>query len=127
MLPGKGPRNWLQPDPYPQVNNNINKEAIVFVVGNLIISIAQILNILLDIYFWIIVISALISWVHPDPYNPIVRFLYRVTEPVLMPIRRIVGNRLGPIDISPFVVILIITFIQRFLISSLIEIGYKLK
>jgi len=95
MLLGKGPRNWLQPDPYPQVNNNINKEAIVFVVGNLIISIAQILNILLDIYFWIIVISALISWVHPDPYNPIVRFLYRATEPVLMPIRRIVGKQTG--------------------------------
>ncbi len=99
----------------------------MFVLGNLVISIAQILNILLDIYFWIIVISALISWVRPDPYNPIIRFLYRATEPVLRPIRRIVGNRLGPIDISPFVVILIITFIQRFLISSLIEIGYKLK
>jgi YggT family protein len=99
----------------------------VFILGNLVISIAQILNIFLDIYFWIIVISALISWVNPDPYNPIVRFLYRVTEPVLRPIRRIVGNRLGPIDISPLVIILIITFIQRFLISSLVEIGYKLK
>ena len=99
----------------------------MFVFGNLIISIAQILNILLDIYFWIIVIAALVSWVNPDPYNPIIRFLYRATEPVLRPIRRIIGNRLGPIDISPLVVILIITFIQRFLISSLIEIGYKLK
>ncbi|MGO9379885.1 MAG: YggT family protein [Dissulfurispiraceae bacterium] len=99
----------------------------MFILGNLVISIAQILNIFLDIYFWIIVISALISWVNPDPYNPIVRFLYRVTEPVLRPIRRIVGNRLGPIDISPLVIILIITFIQRFLISSLVEIGYKLK
>ena len=99
----------------------------MFIFGNLIISIAQILNIFLDIYFWIIVIAALISWVNPDPYNPIVRFLYRVTEPVLRPIRRIVGNRLGPIDISPLVVILIITFVQRFLISSLVEIGYKLK
>lgn len=99
----------------------------MFVLGNLVISIAQILNILLDIYFWIIVIAALISWVNPDPYNPIIRFLYRATEPVLRPIRRIVGNRLGPIDISPLVVILIITFIQRFLISSLIELGYKLK
>jgi YggT family protein len=99
----------------------------MFVFGNLIISIAQILNVLLDIYFWIIIISALLSWVNPDPYNPIVRLLYRLTEPVLGPIRRIIGNRLGPIDISPLIVILVITFIQRFLIMSLIDIGYKLK
>jgi YggT family protein len=99
----------------------------MFVFGNLIISIAQILNFLLDIYFWIIIIAALLSWVNPDPYNPIVRLLYRLTEPVLGPIRRIIGNRLGPIDISPLIVILVITFIQRFLIMSLIDIGYKLK
>jgi YggT family protein len=99
----------------------------MFVFGNLILSIAQILNFLLDIYFWIIIIAALLSWVNPDPYNPIVRFLYRITEPALRPIRRLIGNRLGPIDISPLVVILIITFIQRFLIVSLMDIGYKLK
>jgi YggT family protein len=99
----------------------------VFVIGNFIITIAQILNIVLDIYYWIIIIAALVSWVNPDPYNPIIRFLYRATEPVLRPIRGVIGNRLGPIDISPLVVILIILFIQRFLISSLIEIGYKFK
>jgi len=99
----------------------------MFVFGNLILSIAQILNFLLDIYFWVIIIASLLSWVNPDPYNPIVRFLYRVTEPALRPIRRLIGNRLGPIDISPLIVILIITFIQRFLIVSLIDIGYKLK
>jgi YggT family protein len=99
----------------------------MFVFGNLVISIAQILNFLLDIYFWIIIISALLSWVNPDPYNPIVRLLYRLTEPVLRPIRRLIGNRLGPIDISPLIVILVITFIQRFLIVSLMDIGYKLK
>ena len=99
----------------------------MFVFGNLIISIAQILNFLLDIYFWIIIISALLSWVNPDPYNPIVRLLHRLTEPALGPIRRLIGNRLGPIDISPLIVILAITFIQRFLIVSLIDIGYKLK
>jgi YggT family protein len=99
----------------------------MFVFGNLILSIAQILNFLLDIYFWVIIIASLLSWVNPDPYNPIVRFLYRVTEPALRPIRRLIGNRLGPIDISPLIVILIITFIQRFLIVSLMDIGYKLK
>jgi len=76
---------------------------------------------------WIIIISALMSWVNPDPYNPIVRFLRTVTEPVLRPIRRIIGFRLGVIDISPMVVILAILFVKSFLIQSLIEFAYKLK
>lgn len=99
----------------------------MFLFGNLIIAIANVLNIILDIYKWIIIIAALISWVNPDPYNPIVRFLYSVTEPVLRPVRRLIGYRLGPIDISPIIIILLIIFIQKFLISSLMELGYKLK
>jgi len=99
----------------------------VFVLGNLVLAVANILDILLSIYFWIVIIAALISWVNPDPYNPIVRFLYSVTEPVFRPIRRLIGFRLGPIDISPLIVILAIMFIQRFLIHSLIELGYKIK
>lgn len=99
----------------------------MFIFGNLILAIANILDIVLSAYMWIVIISALISWVRPDPYNPIVRFLYSVTEPVFRPIRRLIGFRLGPIDISPMIVILAIIFIQRFLISSLIELAYKLK
>ena len=99
----------------------------MFIFGNFIIAIANILDIVLDIYKWVIIIAAVISWVNPDPYNPVVRFLYSVTEPVLTPVRRIIGFRLGPIDISPIVVILAIIFIQRFLIGTLIELAYKLK
>ena len=99
----------------------------MFVLGNLILAIANILDIVLSLYMWIVIIAALISWVNPDPYNPIVRFLYSVTEPVFRPIRRLIGFRLGPIDVSPLVVILAIIFIQRFLIHSLIELGYKIK
>jgi YggT family protein len=99
----------------------------MFIFGNLIIAVANVLDIILDIYKWVIIIAALISWVNPDPYNPIVRFLYSVTEPALRPIRRIIGYRLGPIDISPIIVILLIIFIQKFLISSLLEFGYKIK
>lgn len=99
----------------------------MFIFGNLILAAANVLDILFDVYKWIIIISAIISWVNPDPYNPIVRFLYSVTEPVLRPIRRLIGGRLGPIDISPLIVILAIIFIQKFLISSLIELGYKIK
>lgn len=99
----------------------------MFIFANFIIAAANILDALLNIYNWVIIISALLSWVNPDPYNPIVRFLYSITEPALRPIRRAIGYRLGPIDISPLVVILAIMFIRMFLIRSLIEFGYTLK
>ena len=98
----------------------------MFVFGDLIIAVAKIADTLLEIYKWVIIIAALISWVNPDPYNPIVRFLYSVTEPVFRPIRRFIGYRLGPIDISPIIVILAIIFIQSFLIRTLIKVGYNL-
>lgn len=98
----------------------------MYIFANFFIAIAQILDILLSVYMWIIIISALISWVNPDPYNPIVRFLYSVTDPVLRPIRRRIGIGFG-IDISPLIVILIIMFIRRFFITSLIETALKMK
>ncbi len=99
----------------------------MFIFANLVIAIANITDILLTIYMWIVIISALISWVNPDPYNPIVRFLHAVTEPVFRPIRRTIGYKLGIIDISPMIVILVILFVKHFLIRSLIELAYKLK
>ncbi|HMK42948.1 MAG TPA: YggT family protein [Dissulfurispiraceae bacterium] len=95
--------------------------------GNFVIAVAEVLNIVLEAYTWIIIIAAILSWVHPDPYNPLVRFLYQVTNPVLRPVRRIIGDRLGPIDISPVIVIICIMFLQRFLVRSLMEFGYRLK
>ena len=97
----------------------------MFVFGDLLIAIARIVDTLLEVYKWVVIIAALISWVNPDPYNPIVRFLYSVTEPVFRPIRRLIGYRLGPIDISPIIVILAIIFIQSFLVRTLIKVGYK--
>lgn len=99
----------------------------MFIFGNLFLAIAKVLDIIFEAYKWIIIISAVISWVNPDPYNPIVRFLHSVTEPALRPVRRIIGYRLGPVDISPVVVILVIVFIQKFLIGSLIELAYNIK
>lgn len=74
---------------------------------------------ILELYKWIIIVAALISWVNPDPYNPIVKFLYAVTEPALRPIRRIIGYRLGPIDVSPLVLIVAILIVQAFFRSML--------
>ncbi len=98
----------------------------MFIFGNLFHAIAYILNTILTIYMWIIIISALISWVSPDPYNPIVRFLYSVTDPVLRPIRRRIGIVMG-IDISPMIVILIIIFIKYFLVTSLFDIASRMR
>jgi len=96
------------------------------ILGDFILAVTNILDIILSVYKWIVIIAALISWVNPDPYNPIVRFLYAITEPVFRPIRRIIGYRLGPIDISPIIVILVIIFVQSFLIRTLIKLGYNL-
>ena len=98
----------------------------MFVLGNFIIAIAQIVSAILTILTWIIVIRALISWVNPDPYNQIVQFLYRVTEPILIPIRRILPA-MGGFDLSPIVALVGIMFIKSFLVQTLIEFGMRLK
>ena len=74
---------------------------------------------LLDLYMWVIIAAALVSWVNPSPYNPIVQFLRRVTEPVLEPIRRVLHRYQTGIDFSPLVVILIIQFVQRVILPLL--------
>lgn len=98
----------------------------MFIFGNLFHAVAYILDTLLSIYMWIIIISALISWVNPDPYNPIVRFLHSVTDPVLRPIRRRLGLSMG-IDISPMIVILVIMFIKYFIVASIFDMGARMK
>jgi YggT family protein len=99
----------------------------MFLLANLLIAVSSILNIVLTLYMWVVIISALISWVNPDPYNPIVRFLRNITEPVFQLIRRFIGSRLGIIDISPIIVILGILFAKYFLVQSLLEFAYRLK
>lgn len=97
----------------------------MFVVENFIVALAKIIDIGLTIYIWLILGRAIISWVNPDPYNPIVVFLYRATEPVMAPIRRLVPIRGLGIDISPIIVIMIIYFLQTFLVKTMIQMtGY---
>ncbi|MBQ27138.1 MAG: hypothetical protein CMH81_03220 [Nitrospiraceae bacterium] len=91
------------------------------VAENMTVLVARLLDLALNVYMWVIIVRALISWVNPDPYNPIVQFLHRVTEPVLGPIRRwlwglIPAMRFG-MDLSPLVVIMMIIFLQSLLIS----------
>jgi YggT family protein len=98
----------------------------MFVFGNLLIAVAKILDIIFTIYTWIIIAQAIISWVRPDPFNPIVRFLYSVTEPVLRPIRRYLPVSWGGFDFSPLLVLLAVFFLQEFLVKSLIQLGYRM-
>lgn len=96
-------------------------------MGNFIIALGKVLELVLDVYMWVIVIRALLSWVNPDPYNPIVRMLHKLTEPVLKPLRSLIPSGSIGLDFSPFLVILGIIFIRSFLITSLIEWGFRLK
>jgi YggT family protein len=88
--------------------------------------IADVLHLAIQVYILIIIIRAVISWVSPDPYNPIVRFLYRVTEPVLRPLRHRLPD-LGGLDISPMVVILVLWFTQSVVLGWLREMAYGLR
>lgn len=100
----------------------------MFILSNFLASAANILDIVLTIFYWLILIRALISWVSPDPYNPIVQFLYKVTEPVLYPLRRFLPSslRLG-IDISPLIAALLIFFLKSFLIKTLLDISLRMR
>jgi YggT family protein len=97
------------------------------ILANFLIATAKVINIALTLYMWIIIARAVISWVNPDPYNPIVRFLNAVTEPVLYPIRRRLPISLGGLDFSPILVILAIIFIQHFVVQSLLDMALGLK
>jgi YggT family protein len=99
----------------------------MFILSNFIMALVKIIDMALTLYMWIIIARALISWVNPDPYNPIVHFLYRVTEPVMALIRRWLPLRGLGIDISPIIVIAAIIFLQGFLLKSLSELAYYLR
>ena len=90
-------------------------------MSNFIIALAKVIDVVLTVYMWIIVARALISWVNPDPYNKIVIFLYRVTEPVLRPLRRLIPRHNLPIDFAPLIVLLVIMFLQYFLVQTMIQ------
>ncbi len=97
----------------------------MFVLGNVLQALAVVADYVLWIYMWVIIARALISWVNPDPWNPIVRFLEKATEPVLYPIRRRLGWRMG-VDISPIIAILIIIFLQVALVQTLRDLALRM-
>ena len=97
----------------------------MFVLGNFIIAMAKVTDILLTVFYWLVLARALISWVNPDPFNPIVQLLHQVTEPILEPIRRLLPQT--AIDFSPLVAFLVIVAAQSFVVQTLLDMGYRLK
>lgn len=97
------------------------------VIANFIDALASVIDLVLWAYVWVLVARALVSWVNPDPYNPIVQALYKLTEPVLSPVRRVLGSYSLGIDFSPMIVILVIYFLQKFLVRTLYDIAIQLR
>jgi len=98
----------------------------MFIFGNILTGIAEVLDVVLSIYMWVIIIRALISWVNPDPYNPIVQILNKMTEPVLRPLRKLVPPYRIGVDLSPLIAILIIIFLRAALIKTLYRLGMSM-
>ena len=91
----------------------------MFIIGNLLIAVATVIDYVLLFFMWIVIARAVLSWVNPDPYNPIVRFINSVTEPVLSQIRRRLPVSFGGLDLSPIIVFLAVIFLRKFLVESL--------
>ena len=96
----------------------------MFVLSNLLYALSQVLDIGLSVFYWMILIRALLSWVNPDPFNPIVQFLQRATDPVLEPLRRVLPPL--AIDISPIIAFLAIVFLKSFLVQTLRDLAFRI-
>ena len=98
----------------------------MFAIGNLLSAMATILDYILTIANWLIIIRALISWVNPDPSNVIVQFLYKVTEPLLAPFRRLIPSHTIGLDISPIFALIFIWFLKLFLVRTIFGLAMRL-
>lgn len=98
----------------------------MFILSNFLVAVAKILNIVLTLYMYVIIAQAILSWVSPDPYNPIVRFVRNMTEPLLYRIRKVLPTVYGGVDFSPVIVILGIVFLQSFVVNSLFMLAQRM-
>ncbi|MCL2459603.1 MAG: YggT family protein [Desulfobulbus sp.] len=98
----------------------------MFMLGNFLLALAKLMDFVLGAYIWVVIARAVITWVNADPYNPIVRFLRQVTDPLLSKIRRVVPI-MGGLDLSPMILILIIIFLQSFLVPTLQQFALTLQ
>lgn len=99
----------------------------MLVLANLLNALAVVLDTVLMLYLWVVIARALISWVNPDPFNPVVQALYKLTEPALYPIRRMMGGYSIGVDFSPLILLLAIYFLRIFLVPTLRDIAMQIR
>jgi YggT family protein len=100
----------------------------VFILYNFITAVASVLDTLLTLYVWIVIAAVVLSWVNPDPYNPIVRFVRSATDPVLSRARRAMPFLYASgIDLSPMLVVFGIYFLKQFLVLSLYQVAGRMR
>lgn len=92
----------------------------------IVLAFAQVVDLIFTLYIFIIVGRAIISWVNPDPYNPIVRFLYNATEPVFYRVRQVVPMVFGGFDLTPIFLLIVLTFLQRVINAGLVQLAYTI-
>jgi YggT family protein len=98
----------------------------MYIVGYFLMAAAKVMDVVLLFFMWVVIARAVLSWVNPDPYNAIVRFINKVTEPVLYPIRSKLPINFGGIDFSPIIVFLVVIFLRTFVVNSLMRIAASL-
>jgi YggT family protein len=91
------------------------------VVAALIVKLGQLVSYLLSIYTWVVIINAFLSWIRPDPYNPIVRFISRLVDPVTYRISNLIPTRVGMVDLAPLILIVLVQLLQSYLLPVLIN------
>ena len=99
----------------------------MFILKNLLFATAKILDIALNLYFWILILNIVFSWVNASAYNPIVNAVRTAANFVMNPIKRKVNLVIGMIDFTPIIVIMLISFAQNFLVKTLIDIATRIK
>ena len=94
--------------------------------GTFLVYLAKVLNLALTIYFWVIFARALFSWIRPNPYNPLIRLVYRLVDPVTDRIRRMLPTRLGMVDFAPFLLMILVIFLQELLTRLLLQLAIRI-
>lgn len=96
-------------------------------MGVVLEGVGRVLDMALELYMWIVIVRAILSWVQPNPYNPIVRFIYGLVDPVTHRLSRLLPTRVGMIDISAFLLILAIYLVRLVVVRMIIEAGLRMR
>ena len=99
----------------------------MILLGNFLLGMAEVIRLILNAYMLLLLVRVILSWTNPDPYNPLVRFIENATEPPMRWIRRRVRLVFGQMDFAPLLLLIILVFLQTFLVGTLAEYGVALK